>query len=436
MSQAFDTLDTRAQWSSEPAFVFSMTAAAVGLGNLWRFPYMVGENGGGAFILAYLICLFVFGFPIMLLEVGTGRLATGNTVKTFRKAHRKFGSLFGSFVVLLTVAITSYYLVITGWTLGYAVSALSFDISSFDEFTSGYNSLYYFFAVTFLCVAILIRGVEAIEKVSKFLMPILLLIIIGLVIIALHLPGRKEASEFILATDFSRLADFNIWFFALGQAFFTLAVGQGYLITYGSYIPEKTNIPRACMIVTITETSIAFLAGWMIFPIVFTYGLDPGEGSALAFNTLPLAFEQMTGGAYLAIGFFSLFFMAAFSSCLAGLKVIIAAIEEEFRFSHTRAILITGGLMIALGVPSALSFSPVSLEMMGMPFLDFVDQFGGTNTVVASGLIGAGIFCWSIPRKKIDQTLGAQSRFWSGKIMWVGRAAPFFLLLIVLLRFV
>ena len=413
----------RAQWSSETAFVFSMTAATVGLGNLWRFPYMVGENGGGAFIVAYLIALVLVALPTMMMEVGIGRLVQGSVVGTFRTVKR-FGNLYGWFVVMLTIAITSYYLVITGWTMGYAVSAFCMAVQPFDDFTGGYNSLWYFFAVTVLATAVLIRGVSAIEKLSKILMPVLVLMIIGIVISAARMDGWEEARSFMFVADYSHLKSPTIWLFAFGQAFYTLAIGQGYLITYGSYIPQQTNIPRACLIVTGTETSIALLAGFMIFPFVFTYGFDPGAGSQLAFETLPRVFDEMEHGGWLAMGFFSLFFAAAFSSCLAGLKVIIAAFSEEFRMGNLRSVLAVGCLMIFLGVPSALSFSPVNLQVMGMPFLDFMDQFGGTNMVVASGIMGAGLVCWFVPRPRIAQALGAKSRWWEFKIYVIGRSLP------------
>jgi len=401
-----------------------MAAAAVGLGNLWRFPYMVGENGGAAFIIAYLVALAVVALPVMMLEVGAGRIAQGSVVGTFRRVNR-FGTLYGWFVVLLTVAITSYYLVITGWTLGYAVSAIGMAVKPFEEFTSGYNSLWYFFVVTILATLVLIRGVTAIETFSKVLMPVLVVVIIGIVIYGTRMDGWDEARRFMFDADFSMLASPTLWFFAFGQAFYTLAIGQGYLVTYGSYIPRKTHVPRASLIVAGTETSIALLAGWMIFPFVFTYGFDPGAGSQLAFDTLPRVFEEMEHGAWLAIAFFSLFFAAAFSSCLAGLKVVISAVSEEFRMGDFRAVLAVGCLMLFLGVPSALSFSPVQLEVMGMPFLDFMDQFGGTNVVVASGVIGAGLFCWFIPRPKIAYSLGAKSRWWEYRIFIVGRSLPF-----------
>ncbi|MCC5989290.1 MAG: sodium-dependent transporter [Pararhodobacter sp.] len=424
MSDQHLTPETRAQWSSEPAFVFSMAAAAVGLGNLWRFPYMVGENGGGAFILAYLLALVVVALPVMMLEVAAGRLRQGSVVTTYRGVTR-FGAAYGWMVVLLTVIITSYYLVITGWTLGYAVDAFRLNVAEFDEFTAGYNSVWYFFAVTVLAGLVLLKGVQAIETLSKILMPLLALLIAGLVVVAMQMEGWAEAREFMLTFDPAALANPGLWFFAFGQAFYTLAVGQGYLVTYGSYIPRKTHVPRATLVVAGTETTIALLAGWMIFPFVFTYGMDPGAGSELAFSTLPLVFQEMTGGAWLAMAFFFMFFAAAFSSCLAGLKVIIAAFAEQWRLSNPRAVGATAALMLALGLPSALSFSPVQLTIAGMPFLDFMDQFGGTNIVVASGVIGAGLLCWVLPPHKVVYALGAKSRWWSWRIFIVGRSLPF-----------
>lgn len=416
--------EARAQWSSETAFVFSMAAAAVGLGNLWRFPYMVGENGGGAFIIAYLLALGVVAVPIMMLEVGAGRLTQGSAVATFRQVHR-FGVYYGWAVVVLTIIITSYYLVITGWTLGYAVNAASFDVREFDDFTSGYNSLWFFLVVTLLAAAVLIKGVTAIEQFSRILMPILLVVVVTLVVIATQVDGFAEAARFIFQTDFTRLAQPTLWVFAFGQAFYTLAIGQGYLITYGSYIPKRTNIPRASIIVAATETCVALLAGFMIFPYVFTYGFNPAEGSQLAFSTLPRVFEEMTGGAYLAILFFSLFFAAAFSSALAGLKVVVAAISEEFELSNARTVAAVGVLMVFLGVPSALSFSPLELSIGGTPVLDYIDQLAGTNVVIASGVIGAGLFCWLIPRARIHQSLGTNIAWWHWRIVIVGRTLPF-----------
>ncbi len=417
------TSKDRGQWSSEPAFVFSMAAAAVGLGNLWRFPYLVGEYGGGGFILAYLVAMGVVCLPLMYLEVAAGRLAQGNTVHTFRQVHRT-GAWYGWFVVGLTTVITSYYLVITGWTMGYAVDAIRQDVRPFAEFSSGYASLAWVLVVLALGAILLVRGLGALETFSKLMMPVLLLIVIGLVFTASRTAGWGPAKDFLLATDMSALRDPTLWVIAFGQGFYSLAIGQGYLVTYGSYIPRKTHVPRASLIVAGTETSIALLAGWMIFPFVFTHDLDPGQGSQLAFNTLPQAFEAMAWGAPLAIAFFGLFFIAAFSSSLAGLKVILSAVAEEFRLRHTSAVLLVTGLMVALAIPSALSFTPQELSIGDTRFLDWLDQNVGGQVILFSGIFGAGFFCWLVPPFRLHQALGTRSRWWVRRVYLVGRWLP------------
>ncbi|HDQ03109.1 MAG TPA: sodium-dependent transporter [Deltaproteobacteria bacterium] len=419
--------ESRKQWSSEPAFVFSMTAAAVGLGNLWRFPYILGENGGGAFIIAYLIALAVIVFPIMMLEVAAGRLAQGSAVHTYRQVNR-FGTIYGWFVVLITTAITSYYLVITGWTLGYAVDAVRGDLRVFSVFSSGYNSFWYFVVVTLAAGAVLIKGVGAIEKLSKILIPFLIGIMIFLVVVASSTQGWDETKAFFFQADLGRLKETKLWAFAFGQAFYTLAIGQGYLVTYGSYIPKKTHVPRACLIVAGTELSVALLAGWMIFPFLFSLGMQPDAGSQLAFSVLPTVFDNLPGGAWLAILFFVLFFIAAFSSSIAGLKVIIAAVAEEFKISDKKAVAGVIFLMLILGTASAMSFTPLQLNISGEPVLDVIDRIAGTQVIIVSGVLGAALFCWFIPPFRVRAALGVKSRWWEWRIYLIGRYLPFILI--------
>lgn len=400
-----------------------MAAAAVGLGNLWRFPYLVGEYGGGGFILAYLLALVVVCLPIMYLEVAAGRLAQGNTVHTFRRVHRT-GAWYGWFVVAITTVITSYYLVITGWTLGYAADSVRDDVTVFAEFSDGFASVYYFIAVVILAGLLLLRGVTAIEGLSKVLMPLLLVLIIGLVITASRTDGWEQAKAFLLHADFSAWRDPTLWTIAFGQGFYSLTIGQGYLVTYGSYIPRKAHVPRACLVVALTETCIAILAGWMIFPFVFTHGLDPAAGSQLAFSTLPRVFDGMTWGLPLAIAFFGLFFIAAFSSSVAGIKVIVSALAEEFRVNDLRAVLITAAVLLALGIPSALSFTPVGISIGDTPFLDWVDQRAGGQVILFSGIFGAGFLCWLVEPERLQQALGTQSRWWIRRVYVIGRWLP------------
>lgn len=423
-----ETAKSRGQWSSEPAFVFSMAAAAVGLGNLWRFPYLAGEYGGGGFILAYLLAMGVICLPLMYLEVAAGRLAQGNTVHTFRRVHRT-GAWYGWFVVGLTTVITSYYLVITGWTLGYAVDAVRGEVQQFEQFSAGYASLWFFLAVLVLAAIFLVRGLGAIETFSKVMMPLLLILIVGLVVTASRTPGWEEARGFLLNADLSALRDPSLWVIAFGQGFYSLAIGQGYLVTYGSYIPRKAHVPRACLVIAGTETCIALLAGWMIFPFVFTHGLDPGEGSQLAFSTLPVAFEGLAFGAVLAIAFFGLFFVAAFSSSLAGLKVILSAVAEEFRLGNTTAVAVVAGIMLVLALPSALSFTPLEISIGDTRFLDWLDQNVGGQFILFSGIAGGGFFCWLVPAERLHAALGTESRWWVRRIYAVGRWLPVAVLL-------
>ncbi len=417
------TARDRGQWSSEPAFVFSMAAAAVGLGNLWRFPYLAGEYGGGGFILAYLVALLVVCLPLMYLEVAAGRLAQGNSVHTFRQVHPR-GAWYGWAVVTLTVAITSYYLVITGWTLGYAVDALRRDVRPFDEFSAGYASVGFTVLVVALAAVLLIRGLSAIERFSKVLMPMLGLLIVGLVVVAARTPGWSEARTFLLATDLGALSEPSLWVVAFGQGFYSLAIGQGYLVTYGSYIPSRAHVPRASIIIAVTETAIALLAGWMIFPFVFTHGLDPGEGSQLAFSTLPLAFADMANGAVLAVAFFVLFFVAAFSSSLAGLKVIVSAVAEEFRLPHRRGVLLVCGGLLLLALPSALSFTPLEWRIGDERVLDWVDQRVGGQLILLSGITGAALLAWLLPAQRLQTALGTPSVWWLRRMRTVGRWLP------------
>lgn len=426
--------ESRKQWSSEPAFVASMGAAAVGLGNLWRFPYIMGENGGGAFVVAYLIALIVVVMPIMILEVAAGRLSKGSAVATYRQVGW-FGALYGWFVVLVTVAITSYYLVITGWTLGYAADAMRDEVRVFDDFSSGFNSLWYFIAVVLLAAVVLARDVSGIENLSKLLMPFLVAVVLFLVFQASKTPGWGPAKDFFFQVDWSRLLSGQLWGFAFGQAFYTLAIGQGYLVTYGSFIPRKTHVPRACVTVAVMETSVALLAGWMIFPFVFSFGMDPGQGSTLAFETLPRVFEQIPGGGWLAVLFFGLFFSAAFTSSIAGLKVVVAAVAEEFRLSNVRAVSLVTAIMLVLGAASALSFTPLEWNIAGEPVLDVIDKVAGGDVIILSGITGAALLCWFIPASRIRTVLGTANRWWEWRIYLIGRYLPLVVLVWAVITF-
>ncbi|KAL0205439.1 hypothetical protein P9112_000746 [Eukaryota sp. TZLM1-RC] len=421
----------RQRFKSERSFVLSLSAAAVGLGNLWRFPYIVGLNGGGSYVLAQIIAMLLVSFPLMWLSIAAGRLSQKNVVHCYGQVH-KAAKVYGWFVVLLTIAITSYYLVVTGWCLGYAVDAVNNSLVVFKQFSSGYKSLYYFVVVAITAPLVLVKGVDALQKSSRILMPILMLIMLSLVTVATQTDGWSRAVAYLVRFDVSRLKSVDLWVFALGQAFYTVV----FLECYGSYIPEKTHVPRAALIVSSTEFMVSLLSGFFMFPFIFALDLEPTAGSELAFNTLPLVFKSLTGGYWLGIMFFMLFFLAAFSSCIAGLKVIISAVEEEFKLKPKMAVLVVGFLMLVLGTPSALSSTPLQLKIGDESVLDFVDRFTGTTMVIFSGFFGAFILTWFIPKHKIHRALGVEHRWWTDFIYVIGRWSPIFVLIFVVVRFV
>ncbi len=419
------------RWSSEAGFVFATAAAAVGLGNIWRFPYIAGESGGGAFILAYLISVLFLGLPLMILEISSGRAERYSPVGTFRNLKGGF-AWFGWVVVCLTGIIMSYYLVITGWTFGYMVNSIRMSLVDFEVFTSSYEPLLYFFIVALLTYLVVWKGLKLIERLTKLLMPLLVLIILGLTAYSLTLEGTDEALSFLFTMEGSEFLNPQLWLLAIGQAFYSLAVGQGYLITYGSFFPKKGNLPRAAFSVAGFETAVAVIAGLMIFPVVFTFGLDPGEGPELAFETLPQAFEVLAIGPFLAIIFFSLFFLAAISSCIAGMEVVKNTIKQELSLKDKPSTVLAFLPVTPLGVLSALSYTPLGLEVLGIPFLEAMDFLGANQTVVAIGVIGGAMISWAIPKEDMVESFGKR-RKWADLVITIPRFLPLPVAILLLL---
>lgn len=389
------------EWSSEKSFILVTATAAIGLGNIWRFPYLVGANGGASFILVYLIAVIAIGLPIMIVEISAGKNERGGVIRTFTKLRKKLGKYYGWFVVLLTGIILSYYLVVTGWTLGFAVESLSGNVTSFSEFTNGYKPLFYFFLSLLITTLVALKGIRLIEKISLIFMPLLALVVLVLAVHGMMLPGAGKAFDFLFKPDFSNFFSPKLWALAFGQAFYSLSIGQGQLTTYGSFLPKKINIPRSTSIVAGIETSVALIAGLMIFPIVFTFGLDPSEGTRLVFDSLPLGFKSITFGPILAIVFFWLLFFAAISSCIASMEVIKTAFAEELKLSNKKAAIAGAFTILPLGIISAFSFTPLELSLFGRPFLEFMDLITANQVVVISGLLGAAIIGWSVKKHKL-----------------------------------
>ncbi|MDO9098583.1 MAG: sodium-dependent transporter [Candidatus Methanoperedens sp.] len=399
----------REKWSSSMGFILASIGSAVGIGNIWRFPYMVGENGGGAFLIPYLIAVFLFGLPLMILEFALGRHFKTSVVPAFGAIRKKF-KIAGFFLVFIMGMILSYYLVITGWVLAYSFFFISGTSMSFSMFTDSYYPLLFFLisgGITFFVVRAGVK--QGIEKLSKVLIPLLLVMLVFLVITALSMPGASRGIEFYLTPDFGKLTDPFVWTAAFGQAFFSLGVGTGIMLTYGSYMRDE-KIAKSAAIISISDLAIAILGGFIVFPIVFSYGVDPAAGVQLAFVTLPPIFQEMNFGFLLGTGFFLLLFFAALTSAVSMLEVPVATLIDSYGFERKKATFIASTIIILIGLPPALSYTPLKVELLGKPLLDVFDLVFGTLGIIAAGLVLSIIAGWFLKPEVIFQQIGGSRR--------------------------
>lgn len=377
----------RPEWS-KTGFIAAAVGSAIGLGNIWRFPYVVGENGGGAFLIPYLIAILLFGIPVMLLELSAGRKFKGSITTVLSKINPKIKHLGLIPVIVLTV-ILSYYVVIMSWTLAYSLFSL-FGYVDFTQFTASIYPLFLFVAVIIAITIIVSKGIKGgIEKTCKYGIPLLFLFFLILLIKSFFLPGFSEGISFFLKPDLNSLSNPKIWMTALGQAFFSLSVGLSIMLTYGSYLNKKVNLVKSSFIITFADTLIAIVSGLVIFPIVFSFGFNPASGPELAFVTLPKIFSTMPFGNILGLLFFLALFIGALTSAISMLEVSVSTIVDELKISRKKAAWFSALIIFILGLPSALSYSSIKLQLFGKPFLDTIDHLFGT---VLTPLIAA-ILC-------------------------------------------
>ncbi|MGL4335402.1 MAG: sodium-dependent transporter [Turicibacter sp.] len=374
-------------FSSRFGIIAAAAGSAIGLGNIWKFPYIVGENGGSAFILVYLIAIALVGIPVLLAEFIIGRRGQANAVRSFKKvAPGKPWFAIGWMGIVAAFMILGFYTVIAGYTIHYFFLSVtnSFAGMSAADITTTYNSfssstfqpIIYTLIFMIVAVGIVIGGIkDGIEKYSKVLMPGLLGIIVLLVIRAITLPGASAGIEFLLKPDFSALTA-SSFLDALGHSFFSLSVGMGTMLTYGSYINKKENLATTTVSIAFADTIIALLAGLAIFPAVFAFGIDPTAGPGLVFITLPNVFLQMSGGAIFGALFFFLLFIAALTSVVSIFEVIIAYVSEELNFSRKKAILLTSLTVAFIGTLASLSnVTDSNLVLFNQSLFDFMDSF-------------------------------------------------------------
>lgn len=398
--------ENRGQWSSKLGFILAAAGSAVGLGNLWKFPYLVGKNGGAAFLLVYILIVIGLGFTLMLGELVLGRKTQLNPLGAYRSINKKWG-FAGGLGIVTSFIILSYYSVIGGWILAYIIRSLTGAFSGdtvaiFEELIAGVQEpLFMHFLFLFATVLIVYAGVSGgIEKYSKILMPTLFGFLIILSIRGITLPGASKGLEFYLKPDFTQLTTTAI-LAALGQVFFSLSLGMGAMITYGSYLPKDTNLPKSSVIIPLIDSFIAFLSGLVVLPAVFALGFEAGEGPGLMFITLPAVFAKMPFGIFFGSIFFILVLFAALTSSISLLEVCVSYVVDELKIRRRYACIILGILLFLVGVPSSLSLGLLKgVKIFGMVFFDLADFIASTILMPIGGLLLCIFIGWIWGSKK------------------------------------
>ena len=425
--------ENREQWGSRFGFIMAAAGSAVGLGNIWRFPYITGQNGGAAFVLVYVAIVFSIGVSVMLAEFVIGRASGLNAVGAFKKLKGGAWPIVGWMGVIAGFIILSFYGVIAGWTIAYMLKSFTGLMAAgaagkagdvFGAFiTNPVQVVAYQLIFMVATIWIVYKGVgEGIEKYCKIMMPALFLILAILIVRAVTLPGAGKGLEFYLKPDFAKLTGKAV-FAALGQAFFSLSLGMGCMITYGSYLNKKEVLPSAAVTVAFLDTAVAFLAGFAIFPAVFAFNIEPGAGPGLTFVTLPNVFAQMPGGMFFSFLFFLLLFFAALTSSVSLLEVCVAYFKDEMGWSREKASWLLGGVITALGVPSALSLGGKFPKIAGKDFLDAMD-FISSNVLLPLGGIFIAVFVgwvWLESGKKEATNEGKVPFAWETTWIWIVR---------------
>ncbi len=406
-------MEKRGSFASKFGVVAAVAGSAVGLGNIWKFPYMVGENGGSAFIIIYLLITLLITTPVLLAEMTLGRAAGQNVLGTFRvlAPRQKGWQGIGYLGLLTTLVILSFYAVIAGWSLAFVKESLvgGFMGKDVGTITSEFNAFIaggwqpVLWAVGFLLLTCLIAGgglQKGIERASKLMMPLLVVLLVVLAVRSLFLEGFGESVSFLMKPDFSKISGSTV-VAALGQSFFSLSVGMGAMLTYGSYVKREENLFSVVGTVVTADVMIALLAGFAIFPAVFTFGINPTSGPDLVFLTLPSLFAQMSGGQLMSILFFVLLFFAAITSAFAMLEVIVAWLSEEFGMKRRGAVAVSFVVLSALAVVCALSQMPTSsLRIAGKNIFDTFDSFS-SNVMLPLGGLAVVIFAGWVLDKKV-----------------------------------
>lgn len=404
----------RVSFGSKVGAILAAAGSAVGLGNIWRFPYETGNHGGAAFILVYLACVFVMGMPIMIAEFTVGRHSKASTGRAFGiLAPGTQWKWIGRLGVLAGLLILGYYSVVAGWTLEYIVASVTNGFAdktsedfvvSFQEFSQDpVRPLVWLLAFLFLTHYIVVKGVkDGIEKSSKILMPVLFILIVLLAVCSMSLPHADKGLEFLLKPDFSKV-NADVFLGAMGQAFFSLSLGMGCLSTYASYFGSDTRLGKTALSVGVIDTMVAILAGLIIFPAAFSVGIQPDAGPSLIFITLPNVFQQAFGGIPFLAMIFSLMFyvllaLAALTSTISLHEVVTAYLNEQFSLSRGRAAILVTGFCVITGVLSSLSLGVWDDKFFSLGFFDLLDFVTAKLMLPLGGFLVCLFVGWYLKR--------------------------------------
>lgn len=441
----------REHWSSHIGFILAAAGSAIGLGTLWKFPYVTGENGGGLFVLIYIICTFFIGIPVFIAELLLGRKAQRGAVGIFESLSNNstFWKAAGWLGVIASFVLMSFYSVLAGWGLSYVFMSLNefykgmspdqisnvFDILS----TSGDITLFWHMAFMAITVGMVYQGVrEGVEYWSKFMTVGLLFLMVALCIYSSTLPGFDQAVRFIFYPDFSNFKSSGA-LEALGLSFFTLSLGQGIMLTYGSYMRRTEDIPKTSFIIGGMIILISLLAGLTIFPVIFTFGFEAGSGPGLVFKTLPVLFAKLPGALIISTAFFVLFVFTALTSAIAMVEAISANFIDLYGWSRKKAVLTTGISCFIFGIPSALSGTNILFgrwpQIFGMSFFDTMNDLVSIWMLPIGGLLISIYTGWFLDKAISKEEFEAGTKFkwlygpWLFFMRWVAPLAIFCILL-------
>ncbi len=414
-------------WGSRTTFILAATGSAVGLGNIWKFPYIAGENGGGAFVLMYLLCICLIGIPVMIAEILLGRRGRSNPVTAMKKivsesGSNKFWRVLGWSGVLAGFLILSYYSVIAGWALEYVSAAAQGSFVGldgeqakeiFDALLADKATLVKWQTAFILMTAlVIVFGVnKGIELAVRILMPLLFVLLLILLVYSAYEGEFLQGAAFLFSFKFQDLS-LSGASLALGHAFFTLSLGMGAIMAYGSYMPEKTSIVKTAFLVALLDTLVALIAGLAIFPIVFaTPAIEPSSGPGLMFISLPIVFGGMPFGVFFATAFFSLVTLAAWSSTISLLEPAVAYLVERFHFHRVSANLLIASLAWLLGLGTVMSFNDWAdfKPFFGMTFFEFIDFVTASILLPLGGVLMAVYVGWIMSHKAVREELAADS---------------------------